>query len=311
MSLVVGLSALVALDVRPATTGAIQAKAQAVDGDLDYFTRLGTLSADKRDDEFKKAKWSAGITDAERRDIRDYFELQQTDLTFYGTAPVLKADLDGDGAPEFIMVVVFRQPTPSRFGAPVCVLTRREDGIQLRFITPPFTYSTTARTVSVVDVDGDGLKDVVDEPEVELYGEDPPIYPRVFRIRNMVDATTVYEGEVFDHLRFQDLDGDGRQELLEPVIGTPRSFPLAPPPVLWINVFAWDGSRLVKQNARFPQFYREKQREYERALSLLQSQRGKRRPPEADPSEAIQDRAFSDIYRDYVQMAKRLGAGSK
>lgn len=285
----------------PTTSQEPRAREKEVRGDIQYYTGIGNRSKEQRRQDLAKVRWGDNITPEEKASLVVFLEDERSEFVLYPGSPVLKSDLDTDGQDEFVLNAAVRNPTKSHYGAVALVLARKGTRFEILFqLKPePWTWFTTAWHFAVIDFDKDGFNDLVEYTETEAYGESPSISAMVYKNQGMKNFPRVYLKAIHSYLQFEDLDNDGRLELLEPVLGVERKGLLSPPPKLWVNILDWNGTEFVDTSEHYPGFYRKKEAEYKEEIARWRKENSALSP------------SMISIYVEYVEKVEDLKSRRK
>lgn len=238
-------------------------KEKAVEGE---FARFKTIAGWDKAKRLQEVRWGNNITQDDKEAVIGFLEAEQSPIVLYFDSHVLKADLDGNGQAEFVLNGVVKNPTMTNYGTVVGVVANEGAGFRFLSSGEPTKWFIPHWELSITDFDGDGYQDIVLHTEVEAYGEVPPFDATIYKNQGMKNFPRVYLKAIHSYLQFEDLDGDGRIELLEPVMGVERKGLLSPPEKLWINIYNWTGTEFVDSSDRYLDFYLTKEAEYKELL---------------------------------------------
>lgn len=235
------------------------------------------------------------FSDDEKKALIDYIHKGSSGFGFSPNAVVYKEDLDGDGRKEYIATLTIKPALPFHYGQVIALLIPKEKGFTIRVVSSPL-HMWLGLTVSIkfADIDGDGLKEIVEQRVQQEDPENPTynIYDTVIYKNNGTTFLEIYRRRNYDHLHFRDLNGDGRIEILETRNDTPvktsEKDRIAMDHVdqkwQWINIYEWDGIKLQMVNEKHLPFYIEKQKVYRELLEKTKKEieSGKKRGGEDD-----------------------------
>jgi len=213
--------------IDPQTPGAYGFVQVDVDGDGDLDIAVCNVDWNTRDED-QEVVWyeNPGTGSPEQRQPWKKHVIYHGNGEFYSKAQLAAGDLDGDGRVDFCIqtktnVLVFKQVGRN----PVAWKT-------IPVPKPPHTCFI-ARPTKMIDLNGDGRLDIVGMLIHDEKGSLPADKASVFWMENQgdpfrpenwitnvikwsdgVNTGKVWQGEKWDNIRFADVDGDGRSDIL-------------------------------------------------------------------------------------------------
>lgn len=247
------------------------------------FVRKAEAGEQVEVDKNRRITWIGPFTTGEKETLLKFFEHQEQfklPEPFLHSDDIVKSDLDGDGQAEYLMHLNFRWPASYFTGRVLALIIQGKDGFQVRVVSgPELSVRHCERDVGIVganlrviDFDGDGLKDIVETRILEEDPEDPKkdsyysVIYKNFKINGQMRFKDVYRKITYDYPRFEDLDKNGKLELLETVSDFPYETYMQDPKWRWINVYEFTGGTFQKANAKYLNFYLKKEKEYKALL---------------------------------------------
>lgn len=214
--------------------------------------------------------WIGEFSKDEKSRLLAYIDNEEKIFTITRRSVVAKALLGRSDKFTYVINLDVKDPKPSYYGQVVCLIEMKNSKYIITPLSSPIHLDTGIRlNFLFIDIDNDGLKEIIEERKLE--GD-----PENYTARNFVSAiymnnnmkfSEIYREQNYDFLNFKDLDNDGRLEILETVNELPYEMISQYYKWQWINIYQWDGMRLEKANDRFLSFYLERQKLYR---SLLQ-----------------------------------------
>lgn len=196
--------------------------------------------------------WIGNFTSGEKRQIANYLA-KSDEFILYKGSYVIRDDLDGDDTADFVINLKVKGST-GRYGG-------MEHIVVLRMINESFSLSTATkkafcpgfspgRKLSLMDIDDDGLKDIVDQRVYDI-GIGQPENETLVLHNDRRKFTQVFSRQSFGPVEVQDLDGDGKVELVEPT----NEFKIFWDSVLWPVVYRWERTGFRDASREFSEFY--------------------------------------------------------
>lgn len=232
----------------------------------EYFAKISETEKAARHSRNQQIKWIGEFKETEKQELINFFDDTDKELDIYSSTQVVKTDLDSDGRPEYVANLLFESQKPFHYGESLCFVSRNGNTFEVSIIGDPITDPglRAMRRIQAIDIDGDGFKEVVDQRVYHISGdEEASILAVIFKNRGMT-FRNVYRRYVYDYLTFEDLDDDGRVEIMESI----NEFKLVRGGASnWINIYNWSGATLDRTSSKYPDFYMQKEEEYKKILS--------------------------------------------
>jgi hypothetical protein len=235
------------------------------DPSLAVFVELAKSMEKDKSSRDKGVEWGPGISDSEKKHLREYFDTLNPDYDLSPYSRVIKSDLDGDGSHEFLGNLVLRNPKPGRFGEVLCIVAPRGRDFQASAIVGPRMTLLISGRLHAEDVSGDGVPEIVEE-SVEGEGETEPANRFTVYQRGPTGYSPLLSESGYSFIEMKDLDGDKNPEILQKDVDLPGEF-IVEPTVLWTKIFAYRGNELKRSDASYSAFYKNLRTEYQDALS--------------------------------------------
>lgn len=214
--------------------------------------------------------WIDEFSKDEKSGLLAYIDNEEKIFTITRRSVVAKALLGRSDKFAYVTNLDVKDPKPSYYGQVVCLVEIKDSKYTITPLSSPIHLDTGIRLkFHFVDIEGDRLKEIIEERKLE--GN-----PENYTARNFVSAiyknnnmkfSEIYREQNYDFLKFKDIDNDGRLEILETVNELSYEMISQYYKWQWINIYQWDGMRLEKANDRFLSFYLEREKLYR---SLLQ-----------------------------------------
>lgn len=259
----------------------------------------------------RKISWSGDFKEEEKNDLTDFFDNDQHEYGLAGS--VTKVDLDHDGQAEFVAKnLMILDPKPFYFGHSLGVVKRTAQGFEVIVVSGPnFDTASIQRKLQVIDFDGDDLKDLIYQRMFESYGADPS-YSAIIYKNVGSHFKRVYARRIDDYLRFEDIDRDGRLELVETInelgleeVGLKN---------YWTNLYFWSGSSFRTDPRRYVDFYRKKAEQYAANIRNTRLQIDERKeifPGRDSYSEYLEQHVIKANETYQRRIEKQIGATEK
>lgn len=247
----------------------------------------------------------------EKTRLVDYVQNRPSGFGFKPNSVVYKEDLDGDGKVEYIATLVIRPAQPFHYGEVIAVLIPEQKGFKIRVVSPPLHIGGGyIISLQFVDIDGDGLKEIVEQREDEGLGSYDVFDSVIYKNDNMF-IHEIYRRSNYDRLSFADLNGDGQMEVLETRNETPiktndpkrKAMEYFDPKWQWINIYNWDGMKLQLVNEKHLPFYIERQKIYR---SLLETSKKEIESRKERKLITIEDEEASETMKFYIDRIEKM-----
>lgn len=215
-----------------------------------------------------QVQWASDVTAPERREIATLFSDHKWGLDLFSASRVLKTDLDGDSDADYVVTAFVAEPQPFYYGEALVAVTRSPAGLSRIVIESPVDDTGLGvRRIEFVDIDADGLRDIVDQRAFDVGANEPNFYQIIFK-NERTSFSVVYRRNTYDFLRLEDGNQDGRIDVIEAMN---ESGVDTTPSIVWSNIYTWSKTGLVPDPARFRTFYTRRLAEYRRQLAEEES----------------------------------------
>lgn len=247
---------------------------------LNAFIRKAEAAEQVEVDKNRGITWIGPFTTREKEKLLKFFEQEQEQFKLpeppLYSNDIVKSDLDGDGQVEYLMHLNFSWPASYFPGRVLALVIESKEGFQIRVVSGPELsvmhregdFGIVGVKLRAIDFDGDGLKDIVETKILEEDPEDPKkdsyysVIYKNFKINGEMRFKDVYRKIAYDYPRFEDLDKNGKLELLETVSEFRYETYMSDPKWRWVNIYEWDGRGFAKANEKHLGFYLKKEKEY-------------------------------------------------
>lgn len=190
-------------------------------------------------------------------------------------ARVRPADIDGDGVTDYVVAGTRDMDGEPRRVLGVLRLRPGADppGADWAGHAPEEAPISQRRMLYAFDADADGLQDLVDQRFDHMGGGEAEYSALVLRFDGRT-LTPAYRGSAHAPVRFEDVDGDGRPELIESRDDLGGLGPEAP----WITIYHWQQGMLVEAPlASFRSFYRSQADRYREIVEEVKADASERK----------------------------------
>ena len=213
--------------------------------------------------------WIGEFSKDEKSGLLAYIDNEEKIFTITRRSVVAKALLGRSDKFAYVTNLDVKDPKPSYYGQVVCLVEMKNSKYIISPLSSPIHLDTGIRLkFHFVDIDGDGLKEIIEERRLEGDPENPTAgdyVGAIYKNTNM-KFNEIYREQHYDFLKFKDLDNDSRFEILETVNELPYETYQEDPKWRWINIFQWNGARLEQVNNKFLLFYLEQEKLYRTLL---------------------------------------------
>lgn len=274
---------------------------------FDFFVKLSRAAKTDKARRNQSMKWFGGVTKDEEKEFVDYFDTVNREFVLFSLSQILKDDLDGDGRAEYVVNLLVEEPQPFYYGEVLAVAARERDAFRVIVVSGPNHTIKRHRRMQLLDVTGDGLKEIIEQDSWGAHDEAPERSGVIYKNDDM-RFRVVYKRNNYDFLQFEDLDGKGTLEVLEKRRETPFGF-YAGIDGWWVNIYNWDGTGFEKTNSKYLSFYLEKAKYYQGVLdrSIKRNEKYKRKAGKDNLLEKNRIRAM----REYLRRIAVMGIGKQ
>lgn len=207
----------------------------------------------------ERLQWVGSFDDSEKQELLPVFQSNGCGLRLFAYSQIVKDDLDGDGRSDFLANALSEDQREH-----VMALVGAKDGY--RCLASASATNDPGirrqRKIFTVDFDGDGMKDVVDQHQYDLSGEEAGFHAMVLKFTGE-SLDPVYSKDSFGALSFENLDADRSYELIEMT----NEFKIPYDVAFWPIVYQWNGERFAEASNKFPDFYAGRAAFYREILS--------------------------------------------
>ncbi len=277
----------------------------AAETNFDCFVKLSRVAKTDRARRNLSMKWFGGFTKDEEREFVDYFDTVNREFVLFSLSQILKDDLDGDGRAEYVVNLLVEEPQPFYYGEVLAVVARERDTFKIIVVSGPNHTIKRHRRMQLLDVTGDGLKEIIEQDSWGVHDEAPERLGVIYKNDDM-RFRVVYKRNNYDFLQFRDIKGDGPLEVLEKRREMPFGF-YAGRDGWWVNIYNWDGSGFQKTNSKHISFYIEKAKYYQGVLdgAIKSNERYKRKTGKDNPL----DEKIIKAMREYLRRIEVMKMG--